>query len=87
MGYNKIGVFVIHEHDHDDRELTVIGVADDIERVQLMIDRYYGKHEELSHRDIGENNIEWNKLLLVGGAGNKEYKVTITLEWFELNEI
>ena len=85
-------LIIIHERDHDDKEDSVIGVADCVENAEIMITEYYGKenYKEISFRDIRDSNLEYSKVLEVQSdvlLRDSSYKVTVTLAWFKLNEI
>ena len=80
-------VLVIHEKDHHDNEDSVIGVADSVENADKIIEEYYGGFKLLRHTYIGEGNLEYSRLLEVEGATNEYYQVTITLQWFSVNEV
>lgn len=80
-------VLVIHEKDHQDNEQMVIGVADNTDNAQKIINEYYGKHTELSFTDIRDCNLEWQKEIEVLDHMNKPYKVTVWLEWFQINQV
>lgn len=83
----KNSVLVIYSRDHEDNEKTVIGVADSLDKAKEMIVVYFGEYKELSHTDFTGNDLEWAKELSVKGAFNEFYTVTVTLEWFILNEV
>jgi hypothetical protein len=78
-------LIVIHEKDHEDKEQIVIGVADSVENANSLIDKYYGKYEQVSFTDIRDSNLEFSKVLRLEGAFGQPYDVTVTLEWFVLN--
>ena len=82
-------LLVIHERDHDDHENIIIGVADGIENAELMIEEYYGieNYTEIAYNEIRDSNLEYDKVLEIAGPHNSTYRVTVTLEWFYLNEI
>lgn len=81
-------ILVIHETDHSDNDKDVIGVADSPENAEKIIAEYYGNDmTEISHTDIGESNLEWQKKLSVIGVNDEPYEVTVCLEWFEINRI
>ena len=81
-----MNVIVIHEHDSQDGEQIVIGVASSIERAEGLIKDYYGEFKEVEFRDIRDSNLEYSKTLEVLDHLNSPYKVTVWLEWFEINE-
>ena len=79
-------ILVIHEKDHEDNETDIIGVAESIERAQIMIDTYYGEYEELEFKDLRDyDDFQWSKRLRVGAPSDTKYEVTVTLEWFCIN--
>lgn len=87
-----MNVVVIHEKDHDDGEQIVIGVATSIKEAEKLWDEYYGQYEELQHIDRREEgNLEYSKILRTSGGSDGEslilWDVTITLEWFKLNQV
>ena len=81
-----MNVIGIHEHDHDDKEDIVIGVADSVEKADEVIEKYYGKENmtEISFNDIRDSTLQYSKVLEIGTL---PYKVAITLEWFTINSI
>jgi hypothetical protein len=78
-------LIVIHEKDHEDKEQSVIGVADTVANANKLIDQYYGQYEQVSFNDIRDSNLEYSKVLRLSGAFGQPYEVTVTLEWFALN--
>lgn len=84
-----MNVIVIHEKDHEDKEESVIGVADSIENAEKIIEEYYGKgqYKEISFNDIRDSMLEYSKILEIMWHKSPPTRVTITLEWFSLNEI
>ena len=81
-------LFLIHEYDYDDKENSVIGVADSLENVELMINEYYGNFREISFTDIRDCNIEYSKVIeLIDLDRYSTYKLKITIENIILNEI
>ena len=86
-----MNILVIHEKDHDDDEQIVIGVADSIDMAEDMIKEYYGEgqYTELSTQDIRDSSLEYSKLLEIKAFSDiyDAYRVTITLQWFKLNEL
>jgi len=85
-----MNLLVIHEKDHDDDVKSVIGIATSVYMADLMIEEYYGKEniKEISKDDIRDSNLEYSKLLEISGLPlNRTYRVTITLEWFELDKV
>ncbi len=86
----NINLLVICEKDHDDDAKTIIGIATSVYMADLMIEEYYGKEniKEISKDDIRDSNLEYSKLLEISGLPlNRTYRVTITLEWFELGKV
>lgn len=83
-----MNIIVIHELDHDDFESSVIGVADNKLDANKIIEEYYGKNNiaELKYRYIGESNLEYEKILEINN-NTDTFKVTVTLEWFKINEV
>ena len=86
-----MNLLVIHEKDHSDGEECVLGVAESVEMAENMIEKYYGKgqYKEISKNDIRDSNLEYSKVLEVKGLEDAlidDYKVTITLQWFQLNQ-
>lgn len=86
-----MNILVIHEKDHDDGEQIVIGVADSIDMAEDMIKEYYGEgqYTELFTQDIRDSFLEYSKLLEIKAFSDiyDAYRVTITLQWFKLNEL
>ena len=82
-------LIVIHEIDHDDNETIVIGVADSVKNAESIIEGYYGKdnYTEVSFNDIRESNLEYSKVIEMKWSDNSQTKLTLTLQWFSLNEI
>lgn len=78
-------LLVIHEKDFDDKEQSVIGIADSVKNAEKIIKEYYGEHKEISCNYICDSNLEYSKVLEVKGAFEKSYRVEIRLEWFQLN--
>jgi hypothetical protein len=78
-------ILVIRERDLEDRELTIIGVADSVENAEKVIKEYYGDYEVIGFRNIQDSNMEYCKTLEVEGIQGKSHRVDVTLEWFELN--
>lgn len=78
-------LLVIHEKDLDDNEQSVVGVADSVDNAEKIINEYFGKYKEISHKDIRDSNLEYSKVLELEGAFKKPYQVEIWLEWFQLN--
>lgn len=76
-------LLVIHEKDHDDEEEIVIGVADCLEKANTMIKEYYRDYEE----DIRDSTLENSRVLHLSHKNGNDYYVTVTLEWFVLNEL
>jgi hypothetical protein len=81
-----MNLLVIHEKHHDDKQEIVIGVADSIKNAEGIIERYYGKgkYKEISFNDIRDSNLEYSKVIEL--IYDDPYRVTLTLEWFSLNE-
>lgn len=84
-------VLVIHEHDYSDGEDSVIGVASSVEKAEEVISKYYGEglHRVISIQDIRDSNLEYSKLLEIKGISGvyENYKVRVTLEWFNIDEV
>ncbi len=81
-------VYVLHEVDHDDYETDVIGTFSTPEKVLEGIITYYGRdYKEKSHRDVKESGIEWIKVLTLKHCMGFEYEVTITLMYYELDNV
>jgi len=80
-------LLVIHEKDHDDEEEIVIGVADSVEKANIMIKEYYHDYEQVSFNDIRDSSLESSRVLLLRHKNGNDYYVTVTLEWFTLNEL
>jgi len=81
-------VVVIHEKDHEDNDITIIGVASSSIEAERMIDEYYGgKFKVIAFRDVRDSNIEWQKTLAVDNHRGGTYYVTVWLEWFEIDVI
>jgi len=80
-------LIVIHEKDHDDEEEIVIGVADCLEKANAMIKEYYRDYEEISFNDIRDSTLENSRVLHLSHKNGNDYYVTVTLEWFVLNEL
>lgn len=83
-----MNLIVIHEKDHEDNEESVIGVADSVKDAETIIERYYGKenYTEVAFRDIRDSDIEYSKEIEIKGHSSEIIKITLTLEWFRLNE-
>ena len=84
-----MNLIVIHEIDHDDDETIVIGVADSVKNAESIIEEYYGKgnYTEVSFNDIRDSNLEYSKVIEMKWHDGSQTKLTLTLEWFSLNEI
>jgi len=85
-----MNILVIYERDHEDDEKIVIGVAESVEIAEKMIKEYYGEenYTEISKTDIRDSSLEYSKVLELNHVYLlNTYKVTITLEWFKLNEL
>ena len=84
-----MNLIVIHEIDHDDDETIVIGVADSVKNAESIIEEYYGKgnYTEVSFTDIRDSNLEYSKVIERKWHDGSQTKLTLTLEWFSLNEI
>jgi hypothetical protein len=82
-----MNILVIHEYDYNDKETDVIGVANSISKAEEIINNYYGSPKEIKKTDIRDSTLEYSKILEVLDHKNEPYKVKITLEWFELNDI
>jgi non-homologous end joining protein Ku len=86
-----MNLLVIHEKDHDDDEEIVIGVAESVEMAEDMIKEYYGegKYIEISKQDIRDSSLEYSKILEIKGITDifHNHRVTITLQWFQLNKL
>jgi len=80
-------VIVIHERDLEDRSDSVIGVADSIDKAELVIEKYYGigQFKEISFRDIRDSSLEYSKIIEVNDNDRFTYRLELTLEWFEIN--
>ena len=72
-------VFVIQESEF------IIGVANNMGDVKLMMNEYYGGYTEIKHKDVQESGIECIKRISAIGDGDEEY--TVTVHYFELNKI
>lgn len=81
-------IYVITEHDHEDNERCVIGVADNLTDVDSIISGYYGgKFRQVSYHDHRDSGIEYTKTLEVLDHKNQTHGVTIIVEYFILNEL
>ncbi len=80
-------IIVIHERDLNDREDSVIGVADSVKNAELVIEKYYGigQFKEISFRDIRDSSLEYSKVIEVNDNDRFTYRLELTLEWFEIN--
>lgn len=80
-------IIVIHERDLNDREDSVIGVADSVKNAELVIEKYYGigQFKEISFRDIRDSSLEYIKVIEVNDNDRFTYRLELTLEWFEIN--
>lgn len=81
-------ILVIHEHDFDDGEDSVIGVADSVENAEKLMKEYYREWKEVSFRDIRDSGLEYEKVIRLWYSPKKKstYDVKITLQWFTINE-
>lgn len=79
-------LIVIHEKDLDDKEQSVIGVADSIENAEKLISEYYGDYKEINYIDIRDSSLEYSKVLEVLSSFGVPYRVEVCLEWFQLNK-
>jgi hypothetical protein len=81
-----MNLLVIHELDEDDNEKSVIGIGDSLENAEALIEEHYGKgrYKEISFNDIRDSNLEYSKVIEL--IYDDPYRVTLTLEWFSLNE-
>lgn len=80
-------IYVLHEKDHSDNEKSIIGVADSSENALKIMCRYYGKHKEIHLNKVEESGIEWIRKLQVKSYDESLYEVTVTCQYFTLNEI
>ena len=83
-----MNLIVIHEKDHEDNEQIVIGVADSVKNAEIIIDEYYGKenYTEVFFNDIRDSGLEYSKVIEIKWFESEPTKVTLTLQWFTLNE-
>jgi len=82
-------VIVIHERDLEDREDTVIGVSDSVDNAEILIEKYYGigQFEEISFRDIRDSSLEYSKVIEVKDNDRFTYRLELTLQWFNINDL
>ncbi len=80
-------IIVIHERDLNDREDSVIGVADSVKNAELVIEKYYGigQFKEISFRAISDTSLEYSKVIEVNDNDSFTYRLELTLDWFEIN--
>ena len=83
-----MNLIVIQEKDHEDGEERIIGVADSVKNAEGIIEEHYGKgnYIEVAYRDIRDSTIEYIKIIEIKWHKSEPTKVTLTLEWFRLNE-
>ena len=83
-----MNLIVIHEKDHEDNEQIVIGVADSVKNAEIIIDDYYGKenYTEVFFNDIRDSGLEYSRVIEIKWFESEPTKVTLTLQWFTLNE-
>lgn len=83
----KESVIVISEYDYDDQESGIIGVASSQKEAEKMIISYYGDPLLLDRHYYEDSNVVYTQKLMVTDVDFGQYKVLITLERFNLNEI
>ncbi len=80
-------VVIVKEIDLSDMDKRIIAVATSIDKAEELINEYYGNHKVLSHRDIREGNLEYEKVLEVKYVKDIYYQVKVILEWFNIDEL
>jgi len=80
-------IYVLHEKDHSNNEESIIGVADSSENALKIMCEYYGKHKEIYLNKVEESGIEWIRKLQVKSYDKSLCEVTVTCQYFTLNEI
>jgi hypothetical protein len=81
-------ILVIIEENLSYNEFDVIGSADSVENAEILIKKYYGDYiEQLKFNHNEYPNIAYSKILEIIENNSQTYKVKITLQWFNLNEM
>jgi len=82
-------VIVIYERDLEDMGDTVIGVSDSVDNAEILIEKYYGigQFEEISFRDIRDSSLEYSKVIEVKDNDRFTYRLELTLQWFNINDL
>lgn len=81
-------LFIIIETDFNDKETSVLGVADSLEKAKEMVDEYYGpKKKLLSEYTYNEEVWALHQTFEVLGAFDYPYKVRVDTEEFYLNQL
>ena len=81
-------IYVINEKYLDDKENIVVGVADSLDKIDSMIQQYYGFFELISFTDIRDSGAEYSKVIELSNEDDTiKYRVKIIVESFILNEI
>lgn len=79
-------LFVIHEKNLQDGETDILGVADSMDNVEVMLKKYYGNYtDETPFEDIWDGMLLW-KVINVKDR-DKEFRYRINVRWFAINEI
>lgn len=80
-------LYVIQEKDLQDGETDILGVADSMDNVEVMLKKYYGDYTEDSpFEDILDNGMVFKKIIKVK-YGVIEYRHKIIVRWFAINQI
>jgi hypothetical protein len=81
-------VYLVLEKDKEVEHLgyDIIFVTDSLDKIPNLLKEYYGSFEELSYQDIRDSGLEYKKELRVTGF-NENYKVSLLVEYYTLNEL
>ena len=82
-----MNLIVIYEKDHEDNEKSVIGVADSVKSVEKIIEEHYrGLHLKVISWTYNIPIFVYSKVVEIKWRKSKPSMITLTLEWFRLNE-
>lgn len=77
-------VYAIQEKDLQDGEIDILGVADSMDNVEVILKKYYGNYtEETPFQDYNDGMLSMKTIELK--PNGEKYRITV--RWFAINEI